>query len=90
MVEEDQMGLNIKNEEAHKLAQALAELTGESLTCAVIEALRERLARVRRERGVSLSQQLLALGEDCAKRLQEPFRSLDHGELLYDENGLPR
>ena len=40
------MSLNIKNEEAHRLARELAALTGESMTVAVIEALRERIERV--------------------------------------------
>jgi antitoxin VapB len=39
------MGLNIKNEEAQHLATELAALTGETLTQAVIVALRERIAR---------------------------------------------
>ena len=34
-----------------------------------------------------LAERLLAIGQDCAPRLQEPFRSADHGDLLYDENG---
>jgi antitoxin VapB len=42
------MHLNIKNDEAHKLATELAGLTGESLTSAVTVALQERLARERR------------------------------------------
>ena len=37
------MILNIKNEEAHRLASALAKKRGESLTQAVISALREQL-----------------------------------------------
>ena len=84
------MSLNIKDEEAHRLARQLAKLTGESMTGAVTEALRERLERVRRERQASLAERLLAIGNDCAGRLKEPFRSVDHGALLYDERGLPR
>lgn len=84
------MSLNIKNNEAHKLAQQLAKLTGESLTKAVTEAVRERLERVRSERGVALSDRLLEIGKDCAVHLKEPFRSADHGHLLYDERGLPQ
>lgn len=84
------MNLNIKNGEAHALAQQLAALTGESMTAAVTEALRERLARLRRERGGPLSDRLLAIGKDCAARLEEPFRSIEHGDLLYGEDGLPR
>jgi antitoxin VapB len=84
------MGLNIKSEETHRLARELAQLTGESMTAAVTEAVRERLDRVRRERAVGLADRLLAIGKDCAARLKEPFRSADHGDLLYDERGLPR
>jgi antitoxin VapB len=84
------MGLNIKNEETYRLIQKLAEQTGESMTTAVTEAVRQRLERVRRERSVSLAERLLAIGKDCAGHLKEPFRSADHGDLLYDERGLPR
>ncbi|MBZ5549768.1 MAG: type II toxin-antitoxin system VapB family antitoxin [Acidobacteriia bacterium] len=84
------MSLNIKNKEAHKLAQQLAKLSGESMTEAVTEAVRERLERIRRERGVALSSRLLKIGKDCAAHLKEPYRSMDHDRLLYDEKGLPR
>ena len=84
------MAINIKNNETHKLAQKLSKLTGESMTAAITEALRERLERLRREQGDDLAQRLVRIGEDCAAHLKEPFRSVDHGELLYDEKGLPR
>jgi antitoxin VapB len=84
------VGLNIKNEETHRLVEELAKLTGESMTAAVTEAVRERLERVRRAKGISLVDRLVAIGKDCAAHLKEPFRSVDHGELLYDERGLPR
>jgi antitoxin VapB len=84
------MSLNIKSDEAHRLARQLAQLTGESMTSAVIRALAERLERVSRERGGSLADRLLAIGKDCAAHLAEPYRSIDHGELLYDNLGLPR
>ncbi|MBI2316831.1 MAG: type II toxin-antitoxin system VapB family antitoxin [Betaproteobacteria bacterium] len=84
------MSLNIKSEETHRLARELAELTGENLTVAVTVAVRERLDRVRRQRGVDLVDRLRAIGRDCAAHLKEPYRSIDHGTLLYDERGLPR
>jgi len=84
------MSLNIKNPETHHLAQELAALTGESMATAVTQAVRERLDRVRRERKSSLSDRLIAIGRDCAVRMKEPFRSVEHGDLLYDEKGLPR
>jgi prevent-host-death family protein len=41
------------------------------------------------ERDTELAQRLLAIGQDCAAHLREPYRSIDHAELLYDERGLP-
>jgi antitoxin VapB len=84
------MSLNIKSEEAHRLVRELAELTGQSMTAAVIDAVRARLAEVKRERGTSLSDRLMAISRDTAPRFKEPYRSVDHGDLLYDELGLPR
>ena len=96
MVDYPPMSLNIKNKDAHKLAQQLARITGESMTEAVTEAVRERLKRVENKnknnekRAAKLSDRLLEIGRDCAPRLKEPFRSADHGDLLYDEKGLPK
>jgi antitoxin VapB len=84
------LSLNIKRDETHRLVRELASLTGESMTAAVTEAVRERLARLRRDEATSLADRLLAIGKDCAARLKEPFRTIDHGDLLYDERGMPR
>jgi len=84
------MSMNIKNKEAHQLTEELAKLTGESLTAAVTKAVRERLDRVRQAQGISLGDQLLAIGKDCAAHLKKPFRTIDHGKMLYDERGLPK
>ena len=82
------MSLNIKNEETHRMARELARLTGESMTVAVNEAIRERLERVRG--GKSMADRLMEIGKDCAAHLKEPYKSMDIDELLYDENGLPK
>lgn len=80
------MSLNIKNEETHRLAQELASLTGESMTAAVTEAVRERLERVKSE---GRSERIRRIQQEFARRLKG--KSLpDHGELLYDERGLPK
>lgn len=84
------MSLNIKNKETHRLASQLARLTGENMTEAVTKAVRERLDRVRAQRGAGLAEQLARIGKDCATHLKEPFRSAAHGDLLYDERGLPK
>ena len=84
------MSLNIKNKEAHKLASQLAKLTGENMTEAVTKAVRERLDRLRSQRGSGLADRLVRIGKDCATHMREPFRSADHGDLLYDDKGLPK
>jgi antitoxin VapB len=84
------MSLNIKNKEAHRLAQQLANITGESLTTAVTEALRERLERFRRKPREGMAERLMKIAKECGPRWKEPFRSMDHGDFLYDEKGLPK
>jgi antitoxin VapB len=83
------MSLNVKNPEAHELARELARLTGESMATAVTVAVRERRDRMLADRAGGLAGRLLEIGEDCAGRLPERVRTIDHGELLYDEDGLP-
>ena len=82
------MSLNIKDPETHKLAQMLAWETGETMTEAVTQALRERLHRVQRRRPETIAAELLAIGRRCAKTLKG--KPKDHGALLYDERGIPR
>jgi len=85
------MSLNIKNGEAHRLAQELASLTGESLTAAVTEAIRERLERLKRDRERDqFVKDILEISEGAAALWKEPYKSMDHGDLLYDERGLPK
>jgi antitoxin VapB len=84
------MSLNIKNDEAHRLARELAKATGESMTVAVSEAIRERLERVRGKSSDGLAERLLKIGRDCAAHLKEPYRSMDIDKLLYDEKGMPK
>jgi len=83
------MSLNIKDPEAHKLAQRLAEETGESMTQAVTVALKEKLLRVRRtKRSKATAEELRAIAKRFRSHLKGPVE--DHGTLLYDEKGLPK
>ena len=85
------MGINIKNEETCDLAVELARLTGESMTGAITVALRERLERERNERSAEARvQRLLAIGERCANMMGDGPSAVEHGNLLYDERGLPK
>lgn len=81
------MSLNIKNAETRRLVRELTALTGETQTMAITIAVRQRLDRIRH---AGLADRLLAIGRNTAPRLGEAFRSVDHGDLLYDERrGLP-
>ena len=85
------MPLSIKDDQTDELARRLAGLTGETITTAVKEALRERLEREGRRRGKACqARRLLEIGRRCAAHMPTPAHSLDHGDLLYDEHGLPR
>ena len=82
------MALSIKSDEADRLARRVAAATGESLTEAVLGALRERLERLETARGPSLP--------DRMRRLQVEVRGLpvldrrSPDEVLgYDADGLP-
>ena len=83
------MPLNIKDKKVHDLARTLASATGESMTRAVRIALEERLERERRRgAGRASAEELMEIGRRCARHFKRP--AVDHGDLLYDEHGLPR
>jgi antitoxin VapB len=84
------MALSLKDPEADRLAREVAARTGETLTTAVVIALRERLARLRgRQKRRRLRDEL----RDIARRVAE-LPTLDDRSneeiLAYDDRGLPR
>lgn len=83
------MPLSIKDPEADRLARAVAKATGETLTAAIVQSLRERLERLRRSGKPGLAQDLLEIGRRCAALPVQDAREPD-AILGYDPNGLPR
>lgn len=83
------MSLSIKHPEADRLARELAARTGETLTEAVVIALRERLAReTGRTRAIPLRDELAAIRRRCAALPVIDNRPAE--EILnYNEHGLP-
>ena len=85
------MGLNIKNDETCLLARDLARLTGETMTAAITVALRERLEREKRRHDLNARiEELLAIGRRCAETLEPGPSAIEHGDLLFDDQGLPK
>jgi antitoxin VapB len=85
------MAISLKDPEADRLARAIAERTGESLTRAIVTALRERLARLRhrpRSTRRRLRDELQDIGERCARLPTLDSRPED-AILGYDDRGLP-
>jgi antitoxin VapB len=80
------VGLHVADPEADRLARQLAEHTGETVEQAVVQALRDRLAK----------QEEIARKLEALRGIQRRVAALpvlDHrtaDEILgYDENGLP-
>lgn len=83
------MPLSIKSHEAERLARLLAKKTGETLTAAIEQALRERLERLQRKQNAAVEvNRLLEIADRVAALPVLDDRTPD--EILgYDENGLP-
>lgn len=82
------MSLNIKDPEVHRLAQAIGQVTGETMTRVVKEALRERYERLQASRAKASVEELLAIAQRASSLVKRPY--VDHAEFLYDERGLPK
>ena len=85
--------LNIKNPEAYRLVKELSDETGESMTQAVIESVRERLERLRTQHDAEVDARVQRIHE-LAKVIHDAappgYWDQDFDQLLYDEDGLPR
>ena len=88
--------LNIKNAEARALAERLAHATGNSITQAVTEALRVRLRQVEQDQALTDAErcqrevEFFKLIAGSRSRWKGAMLSIDHADILYDEDGLPR
>ena len=82
------MGINIKNPAVEEQIRELARLTGKGQTEVVGEAVERMLAREKRR---GLAERLMALAAEMAPLFKPPYDTIDHAELLYDEEtGLPK
>jgi hypothetical protein len=86
------MSLNIKNEETVRLVKELADELHLSMTAAITEAVRSRLAQLRAETPENDFdiEEALAIAREMRERMGEEYLSQDFDALLYDEMGLPK
>ena len=84
------VAMSIKSPEAEALARRVSSLTGEGLTAAIINSLRERLERIEAQQAKSsLADQLDEIARRCARLPVLDHRSPE--EIIgYDEHGIPR
>lgn len=79
--------MNIKNEEAHRLAIQVASFYDETLTEAVTVALRERLARASETNRL---EKLRELSLEISARIPKGWTRESADAMLYNSLGLPR
>ncbi len=81
--------LNIKSEDAYRLASRLSELTGESLTSVVTKSLRAELGRQERQRDIDLKvERMLEMGREIRAHMRTPVSS--DTSWMYSGNGVPQ
>lgn len=83
-----QASLNIKDPEAHRLAQAIAQKTGEPMTRIVVDALRERLSRLEKQEDRASLKELMSIATRTSQLVRGSPQP--HGDLLYDDDGIPK
>jgi len=84
------MSLNIKNEEAHRMAAELAAIRGVSMTAVVVDLLKTASKAERpAEDPDARAKRLVAWVKGINKGRNEKNLNSDHS-WLYDDNGLPR
>jgi len=85
------MGMTIKDEETSRLAREVADLSGGTLTECIIIALKEEIMyRHRLAHADEIEKRMAELGRIGAALIGNRVAAVDHGDLLYDENGLPK
>ena len=84
--------LNVRSDEAYRLAHAIARETGRPIADVVVTALRKHGESLPKREGLTLVQReeaeaLMAIARRAAKH-KKPGATSDHSDM-YDENGLP-
>lgn len=91
------MAFSVKSEKASQLLAEVRALTGEGITDAVTNSLQLRLVALMTRPPRPTAEEMLASIDRMHEKYPwmkwqpgEPELSLTHGDLLYDEDGLPK
>ena len=83
------MKCDSKYDEGDQVVGAEASTTDERLWTENMSNTDEPLDDLAFAPQAGLAERLIAIGKDSAARIPELYRLIDHGTLLYDEQGLP-
>jgi len=78
--------INIKSQKARSLLDEIVMRTGLTATEAVTQALQKQLNELTRDEKLA---RVRAISKECGPLWAEPWKSMEHGEMLYDEDGMP-
>ncbi len=81
------MALSIRNAQAEQLAREVAKISGENLTQAIINALEERLERLKgRRTAINIVQEIMNISKRC-RSLPDMDRRSPEEILGYNQSG---
>ena len=85
------MAISIKDPKTDELARRISSMTGETITEAIFHSLEFRLKTLESLKDDSKNmERIKVIQNQVRKKISKGFHSLDHGDILYDKNGLPR
>jgi hypothetical protein len=85
------MGISIKNDEVEAMIRKLAEAEGAGVTEVVERAVRDRIAKLEGLEASEEADRQRRIDETIARFRSYPvYDDRDHGDMLYDKNGLPK
>jgi antitoxin VapB len=85
------MAISIKDPKTDELARRISSMTGETITEAIFHSLEFRLKTLESLKDDSISmERIKVIQNQVRKKISKGSHSLDHGDILYDKNGLPK
>jgi antitoxin VapB len=85
------MAISIKDPKTDKLARRISSMTGETLTEVIYHSLEFRLKTLENATKETLNMERInEIHNHVRKKIPKESYSLDHGNILYDKNGLPK